>query len=194
MGWCAAGGHYLSTPNTLAAETSLSASLIDEATALLFTRDALGGWLLAALLFAWQFPHFNALSHPIRHEYAAAGYFMCASRYPALNTRVALRYSGLMFPICGGLAYTGVTDKGFVVDSSVLNGWMLRESVRFWKSGGGEGQAAAKAARGLFWASVWHLPLVLVLAMAHKKGLWEGVWRGLVGEEDEEDGEWVDEE
>ncbi|GAB7338401.1 hypothetical protein MBLNU457_4695t1 [Dothideomycetes sp. NU457] len=192
MGWCAAGGHYMSAPTGLEVSGTL-ASLLEESKELLLRPEAMGGWLIAALLFAWQFPHFNALSYPIRHEYKNAGYKMCVSFYPALNTRVALRYSVLMFPICFGLTYVGVTDQGFLVTSSAINGWMMREAIRFWKTGGGEGAEAAKAARGLFWASVWHLPLVLVLAMAHKKGLWEGVWRSIVGEEGLDD-EWDEEE
>ncbi|KAF2224566.1 UbiA prenyltransferase family-domain-containing protein [Elsinoe ampelina] len=190
MGWTAAGGHYLTTPTTPGSTTTFQA-LKDEASALLFTPDATGGWLLAALLFAWQFPHFNALSYPIRHEYANAGYKMAVSFYPKLNARVALRYSMAMFPICAGLTYYGITDKGFLVTSTAANAWMLKEAWRFWRTGGGETPQAAKAARGLFWASVWHLPLVLVFAMAQKRGLWSGVWRSLVGEEEDE---WDDEE
>lgn len=104
---------------------------------------------------------------------------MCVSLHPALNTRVALRYSAAMFPICVGLTYVGVTDRAFVLTSSVINGWMLREAWRFYRAEGARGTA-----RGLFWASVWHLPLVLVLAMVHKRGLWERFVRG--GLDDEE--------
>ncbi|KAF4549704.1 Protoheme IX farnesyltransferase-like protein [Elsinoe fawcettii] len=192
MGWTAAGGHYLTTPAFSDSVSTLQA-LTDEAKALLFTPAATGGWLLAALLFAWQFPHFNALSYPIRHEYANAGYKMAVSFYPKLNARVALRYSIAMFPICVGLTYDGITDKGFLVTSTAANAWMLKEAWRFWRTGGGETPQAAKAARGLFWASVWHLPLVLVFAMAQKKGLWSGIWRGLAGEGDEDDWEEDDE-
>lgn len=190
MGWCAAGGHYITS--------SSPQSLIDEASALLFSPASAGGWLLAALLFAWQFPHFNALAHPIRHEYFAAGYRMLVSLNPRMNTRVALRYSLLMFPICVGLSYVNVTDRVFIATSSVINGWMAYEAFRFWRSGGGETKVAALTARALFWASVWHLPIVLVLAMAHKKGLWDGVARKVKGAlgyvEIEEEWEWVDED
>lgn len=191
MGWTAAGGQYASSPNAAASggTESTIAALGSEFRELLLSPESTGGWLLAALLFAWQFPHFNALSYPIRHEYFNAGYKMCVSLYPALNARVALRYSALMFPICIGLSYVGVTDQAFTLTSSIANAWMLREAWRFWRTGGGEGPAPAKAARGLFWASVWHLPIVLVLAMAHKKGLWENLWRAVAGEVDEEDWE-----
>lgn len=147
-----------------------------------------GGWLLSALLFAWQFPHFNALSTTIAAEYKAAGYQMMSWKYPALNARVALRYSLLCFPICMGLTWTGVTDRGFLVSSSLVNAWLVREAWRFWRAGGG---VQGGVSRRLFWASVWHLPGVLGLACLHKAGLWEGVgrwWRGGGEEEEEEEG------
>ncbi len=155
---------------------------------LLFTDESVGGWLLAGLLFAWQFPHFNALSWNIREEYKRAGHRMLVWVNPRMNGRVAFRYALLLFPLCGGLWWYGVTDQGFLITSSMVNAWMVREAWKFWRQEGHKGSA-----RGLFWASVWHLPVVMVLAMAHKKGLWEGIWRRLVGEELDE-GVWVEEE
>lgn len=98
---------------------------------------------------------------------------------PAMNARVALRYSLLMFPICAGLCVVGVTDWGFFVTSGVVNTWVVREAWRFWKLQGQGGSA-----RGLFWAGVWQLPGIMVLAMVHKRGLLEGLWgRWMNGEE-----------
>ena len=65
---------------------------------------------------------------------------------------------------------------------------MVKEAWRFWRNEGHKGSA-----RGLFWASVWHLPVVMVLAMVHKKGLWDGIWKRLNGESEEED-VWLDDE
>lgn len=208
MGWCAAGGQYAtatpssyrsfptsSSPDPALTTTSTASALWDEMHLLLFTPSATGGWLLAALLFAWQFPHFNALSHPIRHEYRNAGYKMLVWYHAARNTRVALRYAVAMFPICAGLTAVGVTDKWFLGTSSVVNAWMVKEAWGFYRSGGGESKEAAKAARALFWASVWHLPIVLLLAMCQKQGLWEGVWRSVVGGgEVDEEGEWEEDD
>ncbi|KAF1841780.1 mitochondria protoheme IX farnesyltransferase [Cucurbitaria berberidis CBS 394.84] len=151
---------------------------------LLFGEGSAGGWLCAALLFAWQFPHFNALSWSIREEYKNAGYRMLAWVNPAQNGRVALRYAILMFPVCIGLSYCGVTDWSFIVTSSAINGWMAMKAWHFWRANGHKGTA-----RALFWASVWHLPVVMVLAMAQKKGLGERVYRSLFGysEIDDED-------
>ncbi|KAF2192266.1 protoheme IX farnesyltransferase mitochondrial precursor [Zopfia rhizophila CBS 207.26] len=149
---------------------------------LLFGEGSVGGWLFAALLFAWQFPHFNSLSWAIRDEYKHAGYRMLCWVNQAQNGRVALRYSLLMFPVCFGLSYFGVTDWSFIATSSAVNGWMAWRAVQFWRENGHKGTA-----RGLFWASVWHLPIVMVLAMAQKKGLGEKIWTSMFGYAKEDD-------
>ncbi|KAI0126294.1 protoheme IX farnesyltransferase [Xylariales sp. AK1849] len=154
MGWAAAAG-----------ESATGTGSFHE---LLLTSDAIGGWLLAGLLFAWQFPHFMALSWPIREEYKAAGHQMLAWINPARNARVALRYSLAFFPICFGLCVVGVTEWSFAATSLPVNVWLTREAVRFLKHEGFNGSA-----RGLFWASVWHLPVVMVLALSQKKGMWQ---------------------
>ncbi|KAH9822953.1 Converts protoheme IX and farnesyl diphosphate to heme O [Teratosphaeria destructans] len=178
MGWCAAGSQYSTTNASL----SNPQTILDEAKELLFTDQAAGGWLLAALLFAWQFPHFFALAHGVRHEYAGAGYKMLPSSNVPMAARVSLRYSLAMFPICAALSYYQVTQPSFVVTSSLINGWMAKEAFRNWWHSAERGSA-----RALFWASVWQLPIVLVLAMVQKKGLLERVWRIIVGEPDSDD-------
>ncbi|KKY25185.1 putative protoheme ix farnesyltransferase [Phaeomoniella chlamydospora] len=150
---------------------------------LLFSSDSIGGWLLAGLLYAWQFPHFNALSHTIRDEYRNAGYRMLAWTNPAANARVALRYSIALFPICTGLWYIGVVNPGFLLLSGVCNLWMTREAIKFWRKAGGGGSA-----RGLFWSSIWHLPLVMVGGLLCKTGIWDGLWdKGVETEEELDD-------
>ncbi|KAL6716543.1 Protoheme IX farnesyltransferase, mitochondrial [Lecanora helva] len=172
MGWAAAAGQ--------------SATGTGEWRELLFGDESIGGWLLASLLFAWQFPHFNSLSWPIREEYKNAGYRMLVWTNTRMNGRVAFRYALLCFPICVGLWWCQITDQGFLITSSIVNGWMVKEAWKFWRKEGQRGSA-----RGLFWASVWHLPVVMVLAMIHKKGLWEGIWSRLNGGQEEED-EWME--
>ncbi|RAL15965.1 protoheme IX farnesyltransferase [Aspergillus homomorphus CBS 101889] len=181
MGWVAAAGQT-ATPGH------------DTWRDMLFSEDSIGGWLLGGILFAWQFPHFNALSHTIRDEYKRAGYKMLCWKNPAMNARVALRYSVLMFPISIGLWWVGVVGHGFLVSSSLANAWLVKEAYRFWKYQGGQGSA-----RGLFWASIWQLPVLLVGGLVTKKGLWDGVWRQAFGqpedpEDDEADYIYLDEE
>ncbi|KAJ5580624.1 hypothetical protein VI817_009703 [Penicillium citrinum] len=173
MGWVAAQGQTATTGH-------------DTWRDMLFSEESIGGWLLGAILFAWQFPHFNALSHLIRDEYKAAGYRMLCWVNPAQNARVALRYSILMFPISIGLWWVGVVGHGFLVGSTVANGWLVREAYGFWKHQGAQGTA-----RGLFWASIWQLPILLVGGLVTKKGLWDGVWRNIFGQPEEEEDEFV---
>jgi len=166
MGWAAAAGENATDDGTWHE--------------LLFSPDggSIGGWLLAGLLFAWQFPHFMALSWPVREEYRAAGLRMLAWTNPARNARVALRYCLVFIPLCLALSAAGVTEWSFAVTSLPVNGWLAWQAVRFWKHQGHKGTA-----RGLFWASVWHLPGVMALALVQKKGMWTRVWRSIVGEE-----------
>ena len=44
----------------------------------------LGALVLAGVLFAWQFPHFNALSWNLRPDYSRAGYQMMSVTQPGL--------------------------------------------------------------------------------------------------------------
>jgi protoheme IX farnesyltransferase len=178
MGWVAAAGQTATTGH-------------DTWRDMLFSKDSIGGWLLGGVLFAWQFPHFNALSHLIRDEYKRAGYKMLCWVNPALNARVALRYSVLMFPISIGLWYVGVVNHAFLVSSTVANGWLVKEAYRFWRHQGANGTA-----RGLFWASIWQLPILLVGGLVTKKGLWDGVWKNVFGQpgEDEDDYVYYDDE
>lgn len=173
MGWIAAAGQTATIGH-------------DSWRDMLFSEESIGGWLLGGILFAWQFPHFNALSHLIRDEYKAAGYRMLCWVNPGRSARVALRYSILMFPISFGLWWVNVVGHGFLVGSTVANGWLVREAYRFYQHQGANGTA-----RGLFWASIWQLPILLVGGLMTKKGLWDGVWRNIFGQSDEEDEEYL---
>eukprot|EP00794_Sanderia_malayensis_P009089 gene9089-10058_t len=58
-----------------------------------------GAWVLAAMLYCWQFPHFNSLSWSYRPDYSRAGYRMMAVTDPALCRRVSLRHSIAQIPL-----------------------------------------------------------------------------------------------
>lgn len=158
MGWCA------------------SSSILDPA-----------AWCLAGLLYCWQFPHFNTLSHNIKDQYKEAGYVMTAWKNPMLNARVSLRYALLMIPLCISLSYFGVCDWYYSVDSSLINLWLSYWAFKFYwqqrinhmnmkNKGFNMDQGIIKAntfAKKCFWVSVLHLPLVLILAILHRKGRWD---------------------
>ena len=194
MGWAAAAGES-ATGDGSWRELLFNFPHVGMAPSSLDSVSSSGGWLLAALLFAWQFPHFMALSWPIRDEYKNAGLRMMCWVNPARNSRVALRYSLVLFPICLGLCWTGITEWTFAATSLPVNGWLAWQAARFWSR-----QGYAGTARGLFWASVWHLPVVMVLALLQKKDLWGRVWSTVMtavwGEDqsdDEHEWEYLDE-
>ncbi|KAK4056371.1 Protoheme IX farnesyltransferase, mitochondrial [Microbotryomycetes sp. JL221] len=125
-----------------------------------------GAWALFGLLFAWQFPHFMALAHTVRSSYASSGYHMLAAIDPRQNSLVALRYSIAMVPLCLAFPWLGLTNMVFAWLSLVPNGLMTVAAWRFWK------QRNDRTAKVLFWVSLVQLPVVLIMAMLCKKGLW----------------------
>lgn len=44
-----------------------------------------GAWIMAGILYAWQFPHFNALSWNLRPDYSRAGYRMMSVTNPGME-------------------------------------------------------------------------------------------------------------
>lgn len=128
-----------------------------------------GAWALAALLFAWQFPHFNALAQTLRAEYARGGYRMMAVTDPALNRRVSLRYALALLPICSAaLPLSGaVAPLTYALLSAIPNAALIHAAWRFWSKGDDP------SARYCFWVSLLQLPAVMLLAMACKAGMWE---------------------
>lgn len=120
--------------------------------------------ILPGVLYAWQFPHFMALSWNLRKEYARAGYQMASLMNPELNKRVALRYALLLVPIT--LAATplgvGLCSWSFAVTGNIVNLGLIGGAVRFWWRGD------RASSRGLFFGSLLHLPLLLGLLLYHR--------------------------
>ncbi|KAM0751635.1 protoheme IX farnesyltransferase [Meredithblackwellia eburnea MCA 4105] len=137
-----------------------------------------GAWAMFALLFFWQFPHFNALSHTVRSSYASSGYRMMSALNPAQNARVALRYSVAMIPLAFTFPVFGMTSAIFPWLALVPNGAMSWAAWRFWR------RRSERNAKVLFWASLAHLSIFLALALACKKSFeerWLGLWRWVTG-------------
>ncbi|KAJ8653612.1 protoheme IX farnesyltransferase [Lichtheimia ornata] len=121
-----------------------------------------GAWVLGALLYAWQFPHFNSLAWNLRADYSKAGYRMMSVTDPKLNARVSLRYSLAMFPICIAMPYLDMTSWLFAADSSIVNAGLAYQAYKFWKD------SNEKTARQLFFGSLIHISVLMALMMVHK--------------------------
>ncbi|KAG0265497.1 Protoheme IX farnesyltransferase, mitochondrial [Actinomortierella ambigua] len=122
-----------------------------------------GAWVLGALLYAWQFPHFNALAWNLRADYSKAGYRMMSVTDPALNARVSLRYSLALVPVVTLAPYLDMTSWWLAVDGNVVNAVMIASAYKFWR------QKDDKSARQLFFGSLIYLPIIMALFMFHKK-------------------------
>lgn len=122
-----------------------------------------GAWILAGLLYAWQFPHFNALSWNLRPDYSRAGYRMMAVTDPALCRRVALRYTFAIAGLSMLAPVLDVTNIWFALETLPLNAYFCYLGYNFYK------KSDSKSSRTLFRFSLLHLPLLMVLFLVNKK-------------------------
>lgn len=119
--------------------------------------------LLALILFSWQFPHFNALSWNLRHEYARAGYRMMSVVNPDLCKRVALRHSGLLMLYSCLIPIYGSTSSLFTLCALPFNIQFMRLSWLFYRD------ADSASSRKLFRFSLIYLPAILGLLIVTQK-------------------------
>ena len=124
----------------------------------------INAWILFAVLFLWQFPHFDAISWVYREDYRRAGIQMVPVRdHEGKRTfREILLTSALLVPVSLLPAVTGLAGAHYFFGALVL-GIMLVE-VCLWA-------AAAKSnvrAKWLMHATVLHLPLLLGLLIYDK--------------------------
>lgn len=80
-----------------------------------------GAWILPGILYAWQFPHFNALSWNLRPDYSRAGYRMMSVTNPDLCRHTALRYAGALLVLSCLAPVLEVTTWLFAAGSVPLN-------------------------------------------------------------------------
>jgi len=114
-----------------------------------------GALTLAAILFSWQFPHFNALSWNYRPDYSRAGYKMMSVTDPALCRRVTLRHALLQIPFAALVSYFGVANWSFFVLSLPFNVYLSLLSWEFYKNSNNN------TARKLFRFTLLHLPVLM---------------------------------
>lgn len=84
-----------------------------------------GAWIMSGILYAWQFPHFNALSWNLRPDYSRAGYRMMAVTNPDLCRKTALRYTAGLMALSYLAPVFDVTEWWFAVASTPLNAYFL---------------------------------------------------------------------
>lgn len=121
-----------------------------------------GAWIMAAIMFCWQFPHFNALSWNLRPDYSRAGYRMMSVVDPNLCKRVALRHTVGITGLCFLAPVAGLTTPLFPVMSLPLNLYFTYLGWKFYRQGD------SSSSRSLFRFSLLHIPLLIVLMLVNK--------------------------
>ena len=124
----------------------------------------IGGWVLFALQFLWQFPHFWAIAWVVHEDYSQAGFKLLPSaggptKYAAVQS---ILYCVLLIPI-GVLPYVfGMSGMVSLVIVALANLMMLWQCVRLFR------EMDLKAARRVMFSSYIYLPVVLLALLANK--------------------------
>ena len=118
-----------------------------------------GAWVLGAILFVWQIPHFLALAWLYRHDYARGGFRMLPQVDPrgSITFRIAVVYTLALFPVGLAMVLAGLAGWVYAVGSILLGSYMLAASLRLYRV------RSERNARGLFLASIIYLPVLLGL-------------------------------
>ncbi|XP_051036348.1 protoheme IX farnesyltransferase, mitochondrial [Phodopus roborovskii] len=122
-----------------------------------------GALLLGGILYSWQFPHFNALSWGLREDYSRGGYCMMSVTHPALCRRVALRHCLALIALSTAAPVLDITTWAFPIISLPINLYISYLGFRFYVD------ADRRSSRKLFFCSLWHLPLLLLLMLTCKQ-------------------------
>jgi protoheme IX farnesyltransferase len=122
-------------------------------------------WVLFAILFIWQMPHFYGLAMLCREDYARGGFVMLPTRPNGLarTGRQSVLFLALLLPVSLLPAVLGISGGYYAVAAGVLGVWFLMaglESLRTLENA---------EARRLFLTSILYLPLLLVAMMLDKQ-------------------------
>lgn len=113
-------------------------------------------WILFAIIFLWQFPHFYAIAWMYREDYARAGIRMLPVVEPdgESTARHILAFALLLIPVSLLPAFFSMTSHWYLAPALVLGGLFLRAAVRVAQD------RTVLNARGVLRASVIYLPLL----------------------------------
>jgi protoheme IX farnesyltransferase len=124
-------------------------------------------WVLFAILFLWQFPHFYAIAWMYRDDYARAGIRMLPVVEPDGHStaRQIVLCASLLIPVSLAPGLVGMSGKLYLLGALALGGWFLYSGVR------AATERSLLRARGVLLASVFYLPLLYGLMLLDRPGL-----------------------
>src|SRR5208283_2959862 len=90
-----------------------------------------GAWVLYAILFLWQFPHFYAIAWMYRDDYAQAGIRMLPVVADSrLTSRQIVMYGMALIPVSLTPVFLGMSGMIYAVGALLLGLWFLYSGVR----------------------------------------------------------------
>jgi len=124
-------------------------------------------WVLYAILFFWQFPHFYAIAWMYREDYGRAGIRMLPVVEPdgASTARQIILFLGILIPVSLLPVFLSMTGNLYLVGAVLFGGYFLYYGIRIAR------EKTAVAARAVLLASVIYLPALYGLMLAGRVGL-----------------------
>jgi len=128
------------------------------------TRES---WVLFAILFFWQFPHFYSIAWMYKEDYARAGIRMLPVVEPDCRStaRQIVLYGLALIPVSLIPGMLGMTGRLYFVGALLLGLWFLYSGVRV------AVERNLVRARNVLIASVFYLPLIYGLMLLDRPGL-----------------------
>jgi protoheme IX farnesyltransferase len=120
-----------------------------------------GGWILSAIVFFWQIPHFMAIAWMYRDDYRKAGFPMLPVLEPdgRRTGRQAAFYGAALVPVSLAPAVTGMAGMSYLVVALLLGLALFGLAARF------ASVRSDASARALFFGSITYLPLLWAAMM-----------------------------
>lgn len=129
-------------------------------------RNSIAGpaWILFAILFLWQFPHFFSIAWVYREDYARAGIRMLPVVDPSGRStfRQIVGYSAVLVPVSLLPAVAGLAGVRYLFGALLLGLALLQVSL--WTAR----EQTNRSAMWLMHATVIHIPLLLGLLALDK--------------------------
>jgi len=122
------------------------------------------GWLLFAIVFVWQMPHFFALGWMYREDYARGGFRLLSSIDPtgARTANQTLLYILLLLPVSVLPAWSGLMSWVYAAGALALGLAFMAPAITLWRD------LARGHARRVFVASILYLPALLALMVVDR--------------------------
>jgi protoheme IX farnesyltransferase len=121
-------------------------------------------WVLAAILFLWQFPHFYSIAWMYKEDYARAGIRMLPVVEPDCRStaRQIVLYGLALVPVSLVPAALGMSGRIYLAGALLFGLWFLYSGVRVALD------RTMVRARAVLIASVLYLPAIYVLMVLDK--------------------------